>query len=103
MNNQRIAPIDDLATWVSAYREACTNRDQWGEIADRAKQHISQALEEADAQIGTVNGHPAVRYTEITSQRLDTKRLKAEHPDLVAHFMVTGHSRRFTLVEQATA
>lgn len=100
MNDHRITPIDELATWVKAYREACANRDNWGEIADRAKQHISQALEEAGAQIGTVNGRPAVRYTEVTSQRLDAKKLKAVHPDLAAEFMVTSHSRRFTLVEQ---
>lgn len=100
MTSPRITSIDDLATWVKAYREARTNSDNWAEIADRAKQQIQQALEEADAEVGTVNGYPAVRYTQVTSQRLDTKRLKAAHPDIAAEFMVTGHSRRFTLVDQ---
>lgn len=100
MTSPRLTPIDDLSTWVAAYREACTNRDNWAAVADRAKEHISKALEAADAEVGTVNGYPAVRWTAVTSNRLDTKRLRAEHPDLVAQFSVPSHSRRFTLVEQ---
>lgn len=103
MTSPRIAPIDELATWVKAYREACANRDNWSEIADRAKQQISQALEEAGAEVGTVDGYPAVRWTQVTSQRLDTKRLKAAHPDIAAEFLVSSSSRRFTLVDPPVA
>lgn len=102
MNNARTAAIDELATWVTAYREACDNRDNWAAIADRAKQQIAQALEESDAEVGTLNGHPAVRWSPVTTNRLDTKRLRAEHPDLAAEFSVTSHTRRFTLVEPLT-
>lgn len=94
----RITAIDELATWVAAYREACTNRDNWAEIADRAKQQITQHLEEAGAEIGTVDGLPAVRYTQVATNRIDTKRFKAEHPELAAQFTTTSHSNRFTLV-----
>lgn len=98
----RTAPIDELATWVNAYREACTNRDNWGAIADRAKEQIAKHLEEADAEIGTVNGYPTVRYTHVTSNRFDTKRFKSDHPEMVDDYQTTSQSRRFTLIEQVS-
>lgn len=98
-----VTAIDDLATWVDAYRAACANRDQWSEIADRAKQQITQKLERDAAEVGTVNGRPAVRWTSVTSHRLDTKTLKAKDPELAERYTVTSTSRRFTVVEPDTA
>lgn len=92
-------PIDELATWIDAYRTACTNRDQWSEIADRAKQQITQQLEREAADVGTINGRPAVRWTTVTSHRLDTKTLKAKDPELAERYTVTSTSRRFTVLD----
>lgn len=92
-------PIDDLSTWVDAYRAACANRDQWAEIADRAKQQITQQLERNAAEVGTINNRPAVRWTNVTSHRLDTKTLKAKDPELAEKYTVTSTSRRFTVVD----
>lgn len=95
-------PIDDVATWLTAYQEACRNRDQWAEIADRAKQQITQQLDRNAAEIGTVNGRPAVRWTTVTSNRLDTKTLKVKDPELAERYTVTSTSRRFTVVQDGT-
>lgn len=92
-------PIDDLATWLAAYREACTNRDQWAQIADRAKQQITQQLERDAAEIGTVDGRPAVKWATVTTRRLDTKALKEKDPDLAARYVVETTSRRFTVLD----
>ena len=95
-------PIDDLATWVAAYREACANRDQWAQIADRAKQQITQQLERDAADVGTVNGRPAVKWTAVTSKRLDTKALKEKDPEIAARYTVETTSRRFTVLDEGT-
>lgn len=91
--------IDDLATWLDAYRTACSNRDQWSEIADRAKQQITQHLDRDAAEIGTINGRTAVRWTTVTSNRLDTKTLKAKDPELAERYTVAATTRRFTVVD----
>lgn len=91
--------IDDLATWVGAYREACTNRDRWAEIADRAKQHITEHLEQHSSEVGTIAGQPAVKSCTVTARRLDTKTLKTKDPELAEQYTVTTTSRRFTLVD----
>jgi predicted phage-related endonuclease len=96
-------PIDDLSTWVDAYRAACANRDQWAEIADRAKQQITQQLERNAAEVGTINNRPAVRWTNVTSHRLDTKTLKAKDPELAEKYTVTTSSRRFTVITDSEA
>jgi predicted phage-related endonuclease len=99
MTQPNAIPIDDLATWVAAYREACRNRDQWGEVADRAKQQITQQLERNAADIGTVDGRPAVKWTAVTTLRLDTKALKEKDPELAERYTVETTSRRFTVLD----
>lgn len=93
------APIDDLTPWVAAYREACANRDQWAEIADRAKQQITQQLENEQAEVGTIDGRPTVKWTEVTTRRINTKALKEKDPELADRYTVTSTSRRFTLLD----
>jgi predicted phage-related endonuclease len=91
-------PIDNLTTWVDAYREACTNRDQWAEIADRAKQQITQHLDTEQAEVGTVDGRPAVKWTEVVTRRINTKALKEKDPELADRYTVTSTSHRFTII-----
>lgn len=90
--------IDELATWVTAYREASVNAKRWSETAEKAKEHITAALSDADAEIGTVDGEPAVRWTRVESSRFDTKKFRAEYPDLAEAFTVPSTTRRFTVV-----
>lgn len=97
--NKNETELDELATWIAAYREATSNAKQWQETADRAKEHITAALTEANAEVGTVDGRPAVRWTIVESARVDTKKLRSEHPEIVAQFTVPSQSRRFTVVD----
>lgn len=99
MTPKRTAALDDLAPWIAAHRAATSHAKSWQEVADRAKQHITTALDEADAEIGTIAGEPAVRWTVVESSRLNTKKLRAEHPELVDRFTAPTSSRRFTLVD----
>lgn len=95
-------PVDDMSTWIDAYKVACGNRDHWSEIADRAKQQIIQRLDKAGADTGTINGREAVKWTHVTTNRIDTKALKDKDPELAARYTVTSESRRFGLVKDET-
>ncbi len=90
--------IDDLGTWLAAYQQACTHRDQWADVADRAKQQITQRLDEHTAQVGTIAGRPAVKWNHVASRRIDTKALKEKDPELAELYTVETSTRRFTLI-----
>lgn len=92
-------PIDDLATWVTAYQQACTNRNQWADIADRAKQQITQLLAQASAEFGTIGGRPVVRWEPVTTRKIDVKTLRAKDPDLAERYTYTTTTRRFTILD----
>jgi predicted phage-related endonuclease len=92
-------PIDDLATWLAAYQHATINAKQWSDTAERAKEHITAHLDKINADVGTIDGKPAVRWTTIESHRLDVKKLRAEYPDLADKFSRPTVTRRFTIVE----
>jgi predicted phage-related endonuclease len=93
------APVDSLATWVDAYRQACAERDRWSDIADRAKLQLTQHLDQIGATVGTLDGRPAVRWSAVTSRRIDTKALKEKDPELAERYTVETSSRRFTVVD----
>lgn len=44
-----------------------------------------------------VAGSTKVTYKTVTSERLDTKRLKAEMPDIYGQFSVAQQYKRFTV------
>jgi predicted phage-related endonuclease len=91
-------PIDELAQWIDVYRGARAEADKWSELANRARERITQAL--GDAEIGTVGGTPAVRHTIVHRPQLRTAKLRAEHPEICDAFTVTTTQRRFTLVDK---
>jgi predicted phage-related endonuclease len=61
----------------------------------------SKIAEFGDNVIVFVGGEKAATYSEVTSHRVDTKRLKAEYPDLAATLTTESVSRRLTLVGEA--
>lgn len=89
--------LDGLATYLDAYTQAKAEAERWTDIANQARRVIEQAL--GEAQTGTVAGQPRVRWTTVTSIRLDTKAVKDKAPDVYAACQVTGTARRFTLVD----
>jgi predicted phage-related endonuclease len=50
-----------------------------------------------DAELGLVDGRPAVHWTVVATRRLDQRKLKEQAPELVEACTVTQLSRRFTL------
>lgn len=97
-DNNPVAEIDDLATWVTAYQEAQRNAAQWSDTADQIKARITEALTNASAEIGTIGGQPAVKWVPVVSRRVDTKAFKTDHPELAEKYTVLSTSRRFTVI-----
>jgi predicted phage-related endonuclease len=90
-------PIDELAQWIDVYRGARAEADKWGELADRARERITEAL--GEAEIGTIGGKPAVRHTIVQRSQLRSAKLRAEYPEICDAFTVSTTQRRFTLVD----
>ena len=89
--------IDDLAGWLDVYRTAELEKARAEEVIATARGKIEEAL--GDAEVGTVAGQPAVRWTHVHATRFDQKRAKAILGDEYASCLVDTASRRFTLVE----
>lgn len=87
----------ELAGWLAAYRRAKQKARQWGDTADQAQKHITDALDAAGAEVGTVDGTPAVRWVTVKYPRVDAARLRSEHPELAAQYQHTVVSHRFTM------
>lgn len=90
-------PLDDLATQFAALRQAKALAKQWAGVADTLLDDIKERLGEAGE--GTVNGQPAIRRTERTVTRLDTKTLRAEIPEpVLAPYLKTTTEIRYDLL-----
>jgi hypothetical protein len=93
--------LDQLADWIEAYRRAHEQAGHYKNLADNIQKKITNALDKADATVGTVAGAPVVRWVPVTSYRIDTVTLRAEHPIIAADYSVPIVSRRFTVVGPA--
>jgi putative phage-type endonuclease len=65
--------------------------------ADEAYKAAEAAVKAAlgDATTATLDGSVIATWTRTTSRRLDQRRLKADHPDLVADYLTETTSDRF--------
>lgn len=86
----------ELAGWLAAYQRARDKIKHWSATAQAAQRHITEALETAGANIGTVDGRTAVRWTRVETRRVDGARLRAEHPDLADQYSTVVVSHRFS-------
>lgn len=94
-------PLDTFADWIEAYRRAHEQASHYKNLADNIQKKITLALENAGASVGTVRGVPAVRWVTVTSHRLDSVTLRADHPLIAADYMVPMHTRRFSVIGKA--
>lgn len=89
----------DTFNWVDRYRHTMREIKELQEIADIARSHIEAAM--GDCQIGFHHNRPVVKWTTVTTERLNTKMVKeALTPELLEKFTTTSISRRFSLVEE---
>lgn len=87
------APID----WAcEMYLHAQEQLKLWETRKAEAQQKIQQILGNAEAGVG--QAHKAT-WKNYETSRIDSKRLKAEHPEIYAEYCKTTRSRRFSCKE----
>jgi predicted phage-related endonuclease len=92
--------LDGLSSWLQMYRDLGDRIASLEEQRKEARTRIEAAL--GDAETGTIGGRPAVRWSHVTSTRLDQRVAKALLNDrgLLEAAMVETTSRRFVLVDE---
>lgn len=98
--NDTAVPLDDLASWLDLYRQATDGIAALEERRKVARERIEAAL--GDAETGTLDGRPVVRWTHVTTRRLDQTKAKAllTVRGLLEHAMTETTSRRFAIVTE---
>jgi len=68
-------------------------------MADELNAEITAIEDEIKAEMGekeqVIAGEYKITYKYITSERIDTKRFKSNHPDIAALYTVASTYRRF--------
>lgn len=83
---------DDLVQQFMAYK---SQEESLSQLREKAEQELKALL--GEHEVGeTPSGH-RICWKTVTSNRLDSKKLKAEHPDLSAQYSSESVSRRFTV------
>jgi putative phage-type endonuclease len=87
--------IDGLKDRLDALKAAKLMAKQAEEQVEAITNEIRAAMN--DAEVGTIDGQTAVTWKTSTTSRLDTKRLKAEKPDVYEAFTTQSESRTFRI------
>lgn len=91
---ETIVMPDDAIEYVDAYIEACAEEDNAKVKKQDAANHIKAFLGDYDK--ATCLGH-TISWKPVTSERLDSKSLKENEPEIYAKYCKNSTSRRFTL------
>ena len=91
---QQIVMPDEAIEYVDAYIEACAEEDNAKAKKQDASNHLKEIMGDYDK--ATCLGH-SISWKPVSSERLDTKALKENEPEIYAKYVKTTMSRRFTL------
>lgn len=91
---EQIILPEDAIEYVDQYIEACAEEDN----AKAKKQEASNRIKEimGDYDKAKCLNH-TISWKSVSSERLDTKALKEEQPEIYQKYVKTSKSRRFTL------
>ncbi|MBW8308059.1 MAG: hypothetical protein K0M45_00195 [Candidatus Paracaedibacteraceae bacterium] len=88
-NEDSIRLIDKLKQTQEMIKNLC-------KVEDELKDKICGLLGDSDLLIAS-NGKELVTWKKYTSQRVNTARLREEHPSLVEQYIETKETKRFIL------
>ena len=79
-----------------------TNIEEFRKIEDEVKKGRTEAENQLkallqNAECGKTPSGYSVRWKNSSTNRLDTTKLKAEHPDIVSQYTKTSNYRRFSI------
>lgn len=92
--SEEIVMPDEAIEYVDAYIEACTEEDNAKAKKQEASNHIKEIMGDYDK--ASCIGH-SISWKPVTSERLDSKSLKENEPEIYAKYCKSSTSRRFTL------
>ena len=75
-------PLDDIATVVANWRAARAKEAEWKKAKEELAAAIAKHLD--GAEIGTLNGAPALTLKTIKETRLNQQLLQKLYPDVFA-------------------
>ncbi len=84
----------EAVEYVDAYIEASADEDSAKARKNEAANHIKEIMGDYDR--ATCNGH-TISWKPVTSERLDSKALKAAEPEIFKKYTKASTSRRFTV------
>lgn len=88
----------DTAAWIELYRKTQGEIKALEDKLELAKAKIQEMM--GDNEVGLLDGRVAVRWTRVTSMRLDVQKAKEIlDPKIFGFLSRESTSRRFTLAE----
>jgi predicted phage-related endonuclease len=88
----------DVAAWIELYRKTQGEIKSLEEKLDQAKAKIQEMM--GENEVGLIEGRVAVRWTKVTTTRLDINKAKEVlDPAIYAFLSRESTSRRFTLAD----
>ncbi len=88
----------DTAAWITLYRKTQAEVKALEEKLEQAKAKIQESM--GENEIGLIDGRVAVRWTKVTTTRLDITKAKEILDERVYAFLSReSTSRRFTLAD----
>ena len=85
---------EEAAEWIDAFVEASAEEDNAKAKKQEASNHLKDIMGDYDNAF--CNGHK-ISWKTVKSERLDTKALKDQEPDVYAKYVKSSTSRRFIL------
>jgi predicted phage-related endonuclease len=82
-----VTPLDSLADWVKRFETARDLEKQAKDKKEEARSMIAAYLEEQGAEYGSIKGRIAIRWRTITKRAFDTKKFKAENPQIAEDYI----------------
>ncbi|MDY5460016.1 MAG: YqaJ viral recombinase family protein [Agathobacter sp.] len=92
--SEEIVMPDEAIEYVDAYIEACAEEDNAKAKKQEASNHIKEIMGDYDK--ASCIGH-SISWKPVISERLDSKSLKENEPEIYAKYCKSSTSRRFTL------
>ena len=93
-NKSIITLPDEAFTLVEQYNAAKEQERMFSEMKEEAANKLKAMLGENET--GIIN-HITVSWKNISSERIDTKKLKSEVPEIYDYYVAKTTSRRFTI------
>jgi predicted phage-related endonuclease len=88
--------LESVRGAVELLRYCRTQRAKIKEVEDNAKAAVQDAM--GDADIGLLDGEPAIQWPTFKENRFDSAAFRADHAELWEQYKAANEKRRFDVV-----